>query len=296
MRMLPTGTQYHLSRGEFSAVIGEVGATLRSLTWKGTEVFHTFSDEQLPLPWVGTTLVPWPNRIRDGRYTFDGTAQQLPINEPDRHSALHGLAYALEWRLVERTDEQVNIAAVIYPQLGWGGTLEVRSKFELVDDGLTCSWQATNVGNTPVPFGYGAHAFFIFDDLAQVQLTSPFAQELRVDECLLPTDLGPVSKACDFRKPRLVGDTVLDTAFTDAPTGWEITAAGSNHTVGVWGDEHHTWTQIFTDPNRKAIAIEPMTCGPDAFNEGVTHADMIRLEPEQQTSGVWGIRVRPSTR
>ena len=292
MSISPTGTQYRIAKGDFAAVIGEVGATLQSLTWQGAEVLQSLPEGEPFKPWFGTSLAPWPNRVRDGRYTFDGEALQLPINEPERACALHGLAYALEWRLVERTDEHVTLSATVYPQVGWPGICQVESRFEVVDEGLQVTWRAKNVGSVAFPFGYGSHVYFRFDDLAEVVLTSPFEQELYVDERLLPTELGELSPEHDFRTARPLGDATFDTAFTAAPTGWEVAVEGCGRTVSLWGDEHHPWIQVFTHPDLPAIAIEPMTCGPNAFNEGITHDDALRLEPGDEASGTWGIRVQ----
>ena len=292
MKISHLGTRYRITKHNVTAVIGEVGATLHSLTWNGTEILDGLQDDEPFLPWFGTSLAPWPNRVRDGRYTFNGEELQLPINEPSRSCALHGLAYALEWRLVERSDTHVTLSTVIYPQVGWPAICQLYSRFEIVDGGLTVSWESKNVGDVAFPFGYGSHLYLRFDEIADVELESPFTQELFVDERLLPTSLDEVSDEHDFRKPRPLSDVVMDTAFTAAPEGWEINLTGSNRRVTLWADGHHRWVQMFTHPERPSIAVEPMTCGPDAFNEGVTHDDLIRLNPGEATSGTWGIRVR----
>ncbi len=288
--VLPTGTQYRISSGDCTAVIAEVGATLRSLTWAGRELCLTYGDDEPPLAWVGSTLVPWPNRIRDGRYTFDGTEYQLPINEPTLGTALHGLAAAIEWRLVRRDEASLTLASIVHPQLGWAGSVRTACTWRVDDEGLTAQWRATNVGRTPLPFGYGAHPYLAFADVADVELAIPFANELLVDERLLPVEIADVTDGHDFREPRRVGDGELDTAYTGGPEEWQVTLTGPEHAVTVWADAHHPWMQVHTHPNRRAIAVEPMTCGPNAFNEGPTHSALLRLEPGETASGRWGIR------
>lgn len=288
---LPTGTQYTLRSGETQLVVAEVGATLRRLTHRGREIFWAYPDDDLPVLWSGTTLVPWPNRIRDGRYVFDGEEHLLPVNEPERGTALHGLAGALEWRMTHRSDDALTLAATIYPQPGWAGVLRVEVTHTVGDGTVTVDWRAENVGTTPVPFGYGSHPYFLFDDLADVTLSSPFDTELRVDDRLLPTELGEVTKDHDFRQPHPLGAAEFDTAFTDAPKQWVVRLDGPEHAVTIWADERHPWMQCYTHPKRHAIAIEPMTCGPDAFNEGITHAGVLRLEPGDVAEGSWGVRV-----
>lgn len=291
MTTLPTGLQFTITSGRYAAVITEVGATLRSLTVDGAEVLHTFAEDEAPRGSMGRQLVPWPNRIRDGRYSFDGVEHQLPITEVDRNTALHGLGEATAWELVSHTDDAVTMATTIYPQQGWANTLHVSIAHRLDADGLRVTVEARNVGTTRAPYGYGAHPY-VAADLANSSLTLPFADELLVDpERLLPIAVAPVTAEHDFVATRPVGDTVFDTALVNPIGDWEITLETPQRRVVFWADETQPWAQVYTNPTRDAMAIEPMTCGPDAFNEGPTHDSLTILEPGQSTRSEWGIRV-----
>lgn len=92
--ILPTGTQYEISHGPWQAIVTEQGATLRSLHYEGTDVIKSFDADQSPTSSQGQQLLPWPNRIRDGHYTFDGMEQQLAVSEVDRHNAIHEIGRA----------------------------------------------------------------------------------------------------------------------------------------------------------------------------------------------------------
>lgn len=290
MTTLPTGKQFPISSGQYGAVVTEVGSFLRSLTLEGTEILWNFAETEAPAS-KGRQLVPWPNRIRDGRYTFNGVEHQLAISEVRRNTALHGLGSAMAWRLVAHSDSEVTLATTIYPQQGWNGVLDVEVTHSLDESGLTVAVEAHNVGAVPVPYGYGAHPY-VAADLTNSRLTLPFRSELVVDpERLLPISIEPVSSEHDFVEPRPVGATVFDTAFVDPIGDWEITLETPVHKVVFWADETLPWAQVFTTPTRDAMAIEPMTCGPDAFNEGPTHDSVIVLEPGERSRSVWGIRV-----
>lgn len=291
MTILPTGIQYQIQHDDLTAVVTEVGATLRSLQWRGKEMLWTFEQDEAPQGFAGATLMPWPNRIRDGAYTFDGTDYLLPVNEHVRQTALHGFVFATPWALVRRSDQEITLSTVVYPQIGWPGVLHAEVTYRVDEDGLTTTYRATNAGTVDIPFGYGTHPLFAFDDIGAVEVTSPFSKELLVDERLLPTEVVDIPKASDFRKARVLGDTEFDTAFTGVDGAWEIVLRGSEHTVTVWADERHPWVQIFTRPERSGIAVEPMTCGPDAFNEGPTHDDLIRLAPAESAEGTWGVKI-----
>lgn len=290
--MHPTGEQYSISNGRYSATITEVGATLRSLMVDGREWLWAFGENDVPSASQGRQLLPWPNRIRDGRYTFNGTEYQLPISEVPRNNATHGLDRSVAWELVHHSDKKIAQRHTFYPRPGWPGTLTVTLHHNMTDDGLMVIAQVDNNGDSDAPYGYGMHPYFVFDDVNEVTLELPFASVLRVDEDrLLPQEIVPVSGQFDFRAGGKVGDTVLDTAFTN-PTQerWTTRLHGSDHTVEMWGDKTVPWVQVYTRPERDALAVEPMTCGPDAFNEGPTHADLVVLAPGEMHVATWGVR------
>ncbi len=288
----PTGEQYTISAGGYAAVVTQVGATLRSVTVDGRELLWSFGSDESPSASQGKQLIPWPNRIRDGYYTFNGIEYQLPINEVPRHNALHGLNDGFAWQLVSHTDRQVVQRHVFHPETGWPGTLTSTLTHSVDDHGLRVRVHVTNDGDVALPYGYGVHPYFAFEDIDEVTLDLPFSQELRVDEDrLLPMEVTPVTGTNDFRTPRPLGSTVLDTAFTSpASEDWRVRLAGPAHAIEVWADRTLPWVQVFTGPERDAVAVEPMTCGPDAFNEGPTHDGVIVLASGEDHVATWGVR------
>lgn len=294
MTLLPTGSQYEISHGRYAVVVTEVGATLRSLTVDGVELLWTFGPDEIPQASQGKQLLPWPNRVADGTYRFDGRDEQLDISEVPRNTALHGLNAGRAWELVSHDQGRVVQRHTFYPEAGWSGILTATITHTIDDHGLHVEVHAVNEGQTPLPYGYGVHPYFEFGDLADVTLSLPFDEELSVDpERLLPLSVGRVSAERDFRTPRALGGVEFDTAFT-SPTSaaWTVAATGPARTVEVWADETLPWVQVYTTrPERHAIAVEPMTCGPDAFNEGPTHGGLITLAPGESSRSVWGVRV-----
>ena len=295
----PTGEQYEISSGNHRAVITEVGATLRSFSVDGRDVVRGFGVQDKVSGGRGQNLIPWPNRIRDGRYTFDGTTQQLPLTEPARHNASHGLARYVPWVLVDHKADSVTNRIRIHPQPGWPGTLKSTITHQLSQDGLTVTVEATNAGTTDLPFGYGAHPYLTVGEstVDEVALTVPATSYLEVDDDrLLPLKLSPVEgTAYDLREGRVLGSMSLDTAMTDLARDsdgrWRVRLVLGDRFAELWGDETMRWTQVFTGgPKRDlSVAAEPMTCGPDAFNAGPTHDDMRVLAPGETFVGQWGI-------
>jgi aldose 1-epimerase len=294
----PTGEQYEIVSGEHRAVVTEVGATLRSYTVDGRAVVRGFEAAEVVAKGRGQQLLPWPNRIRDGRYTFEGTEQQLSLSEPTRHNAIHGLVRHVAWTLVEQTEDSVTQEVRVYPESGWPGILEARVIHAVSERGLQVTVRAANIGDTPVPFGYAAHPYLTVgeDTVDEVSITLPAASYLEVDDRLLPVRLAPVEGTpYDLRDGSPLGGRNLDTAFTDLQRDedgrWRVKLALGERSAELWGDTTMTWIQVFTGEHLRdiSLAVEPMTCGPDAFNEGLTHDDVIVLAPGKTYSGRWGI-------
>jgi aldose 1-epimerase len=297
----PSGEQYEIVSGSHRAVVTEVGATLRSFTVESRDVVRGFGLDEMSKAGRGQNLIPWPNRIRDGRYTFNGVTHQLALTEPARHNASHGLARYLPWILVDMSADTVTHRARIHPQPGWPGTLEAMITHRVGPEGLTVTVEATNIGAAELPFGYGAHPYLTVGEsmVDEVALTVPAASYLEVDDRLLPVKISPVAGTIyDVRPGAVLGSTSLDTAMTDltrdADGRWRVKLELGDRYTELWGDETMRWAQVFTGgPNRDgSIAVEPMTCGPDAFNPGPTHGDLKVLSPGETFVGQWGISGR----
>jgi len=294
----PTGDQYEIVAGSRRAVVTEVGATLRSYTVDGRDVVRGFAADEVIHGGRGQQLLPWPNRIRDGRYTFSGTAQQLSLSEPDRHNAIHGLVRHVPWQLVSHTADRVEQRVRVYPQSGWPGTIEATVVHSVGDDGVVTTVTVTNIGAGPVPYGYAAHPYLTVgeDTVDDVVISVPAERYLAVDDRLLPVDLILVEgRDEDLRVPAPLGDRRFDTALTGLTRGpdgrWRARLERGDRWTELWAGEGLDWIQVFTGNDRRdlSIAVEPMTCGPNAFNPGPTHDGMIILQPGETVSYRWGI-------
>ena len=294
----PTGEQYEISSGEQRAVVTEVGAALRVYAVGGRDVVLGFGGDEVINGGRGQQLIPWPNRIRDGRYEFGGATQQLALTEPARHNASHGLARHVPWTLTEHTSDSVTLTVILYPQPGWPGTLRASLRYTLDDDGLNIAVAATNIGSTDVPFGYGAHPYLTVGEqnVDEVTITVPAASYLTVDDRLLPRSVEPVEGTTyDLRAAAPIGERTFDTAFTDVTVDdgrWVVRLEHGDRFAELWAESGFGWLQLYTGADQRdiGVAVEPMTCGPDAFNAGPTHDGMVTLGPAAEFSGRWGIR------
>jgi aldose 1-epimerase len=302
--VLPSGEQWTIRHGEHEAVVVEVGGGLRTYTFRGRDVLAGYPpDERCPAG-RGQLLMPWPNRIRDGVYTFSGEGHRLAITEPERGNAIHGLVRWAIWTVLEQAADTVTLGCRLRPQQGWDWCLDLTVTYALTSSGLTVTPRAANVGTSAAPFGFGAHPYLSVgeDRVDEVELSVPGAALLEVDDRLLPVGLASVDGTDqDFREPRVLGGLALDTAFTnlvaDAGDGcWRVTLRHpqTGRVVTVWADSSaYQWLQVFTGDSlpvtsrrTSGIAVEPMTCPPDAFN---SDAELLVLEPGQEFGAPWGI-------
>lgn len=299
----PSGAQYAIAHGPYRATIVEVGGGLRTLDHNGAPCVQGYDRAAICNGARGQLLLPWPNRIGEANYSFAGKQWQLPINEPARGCAIHGLTRWVNWTCRAHLADRVTLAVRLHPQPGWPGTLDLTVDYRLGGDGLAVTVTAHNTGSVSVPFGAGAHPYLTVgaDTIDDWMLTLPASTMLTIDKRGIPTGRVAVQgTAFDFATPRPIGATAIDHAFTDLARNADgvttVTVQRSGHApVMLWADAHHPWLQIYTgdqldDPQRRrtAIAIEPMTCPPDAFRSG---DDLIILEPDDAVTMQWGIRV-----
>lgn len=302
----PTGEQWRLSRGRQQLVVTEVGATLRSYRVEGRDVVDGFGPDQWSHGGRGQVLAPWPNRLGGGRYTFGGVTAQAALNEPDRGNAIHGLVRWLPWRLRTRTASSVVAQCLFHPAPGYPFMVDLSLEYRLDDHGLSVTTTATNVGTLTLPLGLGFHPYLTAgaDRIDTCTLTVPAALELALDAQGLPTGerRRVVHTADDWTTSRVIGASQLDSAFTglhrddDGRARCLLEDPSSGHGVELWMDERFSYVMCFTgdtleDPSRRrrSMALEPMTCPPDALRSG---ADLIVLEPGQHWEGAWGLRPR----
>lgn len=300
----PTGEQFVLetstSSGDLRATITAVAAGIRTLSINGIDLVAPYGEDQSPPSCAGNVLVPWPNRIRDGKWSHDGVDHQLAITEPKLNNAIHGLLRYTEYTAIDRDRDSVTLSARIYPQLGYPFVLGTAVHYELVADGLRVTHFIENLGAEPAPVAIGTHPFLKIGGVPTADLTLRLdaASHIEVDDRLLPTGEVPVDGTeWDFREGRRVGDVSLDDAFgelsdEDGEVEHTLTAP-DGRSVSVWADAEFGYVQVYTSrtfPGEEgdvAIAVEPMTAPAEAFN---SERGLRWLDPGEGWELSWGIR------
>jgi aldose 1-epimerase len=293
----PSGTQWTIRSGDHEAVLVEVGGGLRDYRYAGREVIDGYRADELCPASAGSVLAPWPNRIRDGRYTLDGVTHQLALSEPAANNAIHGLVRWVPWHAVEVAPDAVNVEYTLPAQPGYPWTLRLGTTWRVGPDGLRATHRATNLADRPAPFGLGAHPYLAVPGrVDDVVLTVPARSRLLLDARKLPIGAARMAGGDrDFSTPRAVGGAQLDDAFGELPDGGSrvrLSTVDGQPLASVWADGAFRWWQVFTgDPlpaprTRRSVAVEPMTCPPDAFHSG---RDVVTIEPGATWQGSWGI-------
>jgi aldose 1-epimerase len=302
MQAPPSGEQHAIAHGDSEAVVTQVGATLRRYRVGALDVVDGFDVGVRATDGRGQVLAPWPNRLTDGHYEYRGRACQAPLNEIGRHDAIHGLVRWLDWTLVERDASAVTLSCELRPQPGYEWHLHLQVTYALHDSGLTVTLEAVNADRGPAPFGVGFHPYLTLGtpSIDGLDLTVPAAAFLDPD-----TPTGVAGTSHDFRQPRRIGPVELDVAYADLAVGPDGRARArlgdptGGRAVVVWVDDAFRYLMVYTgdqvgEPHRRrtAVAVEPMTCPPDAFRTG---ADLLDLEPGAPWSGSWGLRASTHT-
>ena len=297
----PSGEQIEIAQGDQRAVVVEVGGGLRAYSAGGRDVLDGYGADEMSSSGRGQVLIPWPNRVLDGRYEFDGRRHQLPIDDVEEQDAIHGLVRWDAWTIGEREPNRVVMEHVLHPQPGYPFSLALALEYVLSAEGLRVGVTATNLGESSCPYGSGAHPYLTVGTptVDSVILRAPGRTVLRSDERGIPSGTESVEGTdCDFRHPRDIGATRLDHAFTDLERDdeglarVELRNPDEERGLTLWVDESYRYLMLFTgdplpDVDRRSLAVEPMTCPPDAFRSG---QDLLRLDTGQSFTSAWGIR------
>jgi aldose 1-epimerase len=319
-------TEIVLSHGMQEAIVSPYGASLRGYYERAQparEIATRYAGAALPragdtgphhednighkVGGQGDVLIPFPGRVRGGTYSFDGHSYQMERNDQEGPNAIHGFLRTIPWNLLEQTDDgarfEVTLGAHHDGPPGYPFALRSQVDYRVGDEGLTCSFRVENIGESRAPVAAGFHPYFTVGTprIDTNELHLPMRSTLQFGEGLVPTG-GVVSTEgtpYDFRSPRVIGDTRLNHCFlnpdrdTDGKLRVRLRDPETGRRVTVWMDEAFNYVVVYSgDPmppehRRSALAIEPMTCGSDAFNH--PEWGLAALAPGEILQGTWGV-------
>lgn len=294
-----SGQQVRIAAAGYELDVASIGASTRRLTFQGRDLIVPFDQDELRPVYRGAILAPWPNRVVDGVYTVAGERRQLALTEPTRLHALHGLTPWLDFGCLSQSSDAVTLAAIVDPQAGYPHRLKVTVRYQLDGRGLQTTVTVTHLSAGVAPVGVAPHPYLVAPGtLDEWILSLPAATVLTVTpNRLIPVGLEPVAGGpFDFRSPRAIGGVEIDHAFTDLDRDGDgmatvtVTDAEGRGVAMSWGEDC-PWVQVHTadlppgqGPTRIGLAVEPMTCPPDAFNSG---QDLQLLGEGESASASW---------
>ena len=270
-----SGREIVVQAGEYEARIVTVGAGLAGLRYRGHELVVPHGVGECPPGYLGKVLMPWPNRIADGSYSWEGATYDLPVDEPTFGTSLHGFVAFQEWEIAEANASSVILRTLIAARYSYPWTLLASARYSLdAQRGLTVELSATNIGEGTAPYGVGFHPYLAIDDVQadELELTNPASIIYEANASMIPVAAHDVASfGLDFRSPALIGEERLDHAFAGLPEGtWTVTLRDPTSGVGVSLSSDARWLQVYSADyiGRVGVAVEPMSCPPNAFNSG----------------------------
>lgn len=296
-----------LTAGQMRLTVSPYGASIRGLSREdGSAIITEYRGVANKIGGQGDVLIPFPGRINGGRYTFEGTSYQLEKNDKETPSAIHGFLRTVAWTVDAQTESEVTFATEIdaakYVQKGYPFSLHVKVTYRATENGMECEFDIANAGSSTAPVGVGFHPYFTVgtEHIDSDELHVPFDSYLDFVD-LLPTGkvLSVDGISVDFRSPRRIGGTSLNTCYlnptrdADGKIRIKLANPDSGRSLTVWLDETYNYAVLYSgDPlpdqyRRRSLAIEPMTCGSDAFNH--PEWGLVSLQPQGRFHGTWGV-------
>jgi aldose 1-epimerase len=303
-RLLASGEQVELSAGDTRLTVVTEGGGIRELTHGHWAVLDGYAVDEVPLGAYGQPLIPWPNRLADGKYEFDGHSYQVPLTEPEKRNALHGFSRWMTWRVEHHEPSRATLALDLYPRGGYPFALRVEVTYTVRPGRVDVGVEAMNAGVTRLPYANGFHPYISVGtpSINECELQMPAATWIQTDDRQLPVGRRVVeATAYDFRTPRAIGDAQLDTAFTDLRRDADglarvqLRCPDGRRSVAICVDEAYGYVMAFTGDTladaprrRRALGVEPMTAAPNAFQSG---EGLRVLDPGQSFVSNWGIEI-----
>ena len=305
-------TQYHLKNGvtgEFISILPSFGGVINQICLAKNGQLHELLDgcstyEELISEgrnkYKGSKLFPFPNRIKDGQYIFENKVYNFPINFPNEKNAIHGSVLENKFDIVAQVASEFETSLSIActssgKEEGYPFKTTIVIKYSLDKDGFSCSTTIENKENKKIPVGDGWHPYFkTGSKIDTCFLTLPVACSYKVDSRMIPT--GEFSEELVYSKSTRIGTTQFDTGYKLAKSAnkrmiTKLEDPTLDLSLNIWqdgGEGNYNYLQVYIPPDRQSIALEPMTCLADAFNN---KEGLIVLLPSEKRNFSFGLKL-----
>lgn len=300
----PSGRQIELAAFGQRLTVVEVGGGIRSYTTAGGDpILDGYDRDEMCSGGRGQLLAPWPNRLADGSFEWDGQRLQTAITEVEAGNAIHGLVRWAAWTTEIAATDSATLAHRLHPQPGWPWTLDLAVTYTLSASGLEVRTSMANRSERACPVGFGWHPYLYafggrVDDCI---LAVPARTAYTSDHRGLPSGRGDVTGTeLDFTEGRVIGSAQMDVCFTDLERDGRgrctvrLDGPGPG-SASLWVDQTYSHLMVFSgdtlgevDRRRCGLAVEPMTGAPNLLRTG----DGRRiLEPGEDMEATWGLEI-----
>lgn len=289
--------------GEHVSIIPSYGGNVVSIVLNNEEELFNIIEADLSKEKLlencchrNAKLFPFPNRIRDGVYNVSGNTYKLPINQKVENNAIHGFVFDKQFQIVSTHNNNENASVML--EYDYDGSIDgfpflfcLQIEYCLSKKGLDIKTIVKNTGNKPLPMGDGWHPYFKLNEpVDELYLEIPSNKKIIVDNRMIPT--GEVKVDNSFCSISRIGEETFDDGFiieNQKLATTRLKSKSRNVTINVWqdsGENAYNFLQIYIPPHRNSIAIEPMSCKTDAFNNG---DGLLLLEPNDMFSASYGV-------
>jgi aldose 1-epimerase len=290
-----------VSAGKARLAVDLRGGGLRELVVGDWHLLDGYASGTVPAGRRGGVLLPWPNRLRNGRWSWRGRDLQLEVAGPATPNAMHGLLSAQPWSVLAERPAGVTVGTVLEPRSGYPFRLAAAIDYDLAPGQLTVTVRVRNAGEADAPFGVGMHPYLHVGadadgGLADAELTVPARTAMVVDGGLPTGESRPFDGGIGRIGERALDDPLTDLVRDD--DGWaRVLLRGPAGSLELAVDGSWPWLQVFSadtlpaGQRRRSLAVEPMTCPPNALADGT---DLVVLAPGQAWSGSWTLGWTPA--
>ncbi len=300
-----------LKRGNQRLVINQVGGGLISYQVEkdGETKDMIVSYESCPeekVGMMGDVLFPFPGRVKNSEYSFEGKEYKISGTKEIDGNALHGFVTDKEWKVVEKNDDSIKLSYEIkkeeYEKNGYPFSLKIQVKYSLSDNGLKVETEITNTGESKAPFGLGFHPYFTAgtDKADNISLKIDAKKLVEFDDNLFPTGkmVGLDGQELDYNQEKKIGEKTIDNCFTGLVYTNNISKTEISSKLAklnIWQDKNFNYLQMYSADTigdkfmRAGFAIEPQTCTGYALNK--PEMGLKTIEPGESFKAVWGVDI-----
>ena len=265
----------------------KAGAALEGLTLSNGQTTREVISKAPGYLYSSSFLFPFPNRLAEGKYHIHGSTYQFPCNDFGNPNALHGFINDREFSVSEQTSDSVTAL------FEYKGDLEYfpfpfsfSCKYLLEPAALSVFIEVKNTGSKSMPFGLGWHPYFYVNesvDNSMMKLPPVIQHEL--GEYSRPT--GNTMDYPHFVSENSINEVELDDCFQITEHGSSYIRFADQSQLEIWQDPQFSFLQIYIPGDRMSVAIEPMTCGVDAWNQSEV---IPTLDSGELFKGSFGVR------